>query len=119
MFCDYRIHPYIRSILFVSIRYTVVTTKLWKSNYSPYQEEIYKKICDLKDDVFTPLGYRKIAQLLNKEGYKTPRNSVFKNNHVFSIYKKGNIRKERMEREDIVEVLDTLVQVCYPIKKVH
>lgn len=117
MFCDYRIHPYINSILFVSILFTVVTTKLWKSNYSQYQEELYKKICDFKGNVFTPLGYRKIAQILNKEGYKTPRNTVFKNTHVFSIYKKGNIRKERMEREDIVEVLDTLVQVCYPLRK--
>ena len=56
--------------------------------------------------------------MLNKEGYKTPRNSVFKNTHVHSIFKKGNIRKERMERENIVEVLDTLVQVCYPIKNI-
>ena len=97
----------------------MITTKLWKSNYSLYQEEIYHKICDLKDDVFTPLGYRKIAHLLNKEGYKTPRYSIFKNTHVFSIYKKGNIRRERMERKDIVDVLDTLVQVCYPIKNIH
>lgn len=119
MFCDYRVHPYINSILFVSISVSVITTKLWKSNYSSYQEELYKKICDLKDNVFTPLGYRKKAQLLNKEGYKTPRNSVFKNTHVFSIYKKGNIRKMRMERKDIVEVLDTLVQVCYPTKKIR
>jgi len=51
VFCDYRIHPYINSILFVSITFTVVTTKLWKSNYSPYQEELYKKICDFKDDI--------------------------------------------------------------------
>ena len=117
MFCDSHIHPYISSILFVSISFTVVTTKLWKSNYSSYQEELYKKICDFKGDVFTPLGYRKIAQILNKEGYKTPRGSIFKNNHVHSIYNKGNIRKERIEKSDVVEVLDNLVQVCYPLKK--
>ncbi len=117
MFWGSYIHPFISSILFVSIRLSIITTKLWKSNYSSYQEELYNKICDFKGDVFTPMGYRKIAQILNREGYKTPRNSVFKNTHVFSIYKKGNIRKERMERDDIVEVLDTLVQVCYPLKK--
>ena len=48
--------------------------------------------------------YRKISQILNKEGLKTPRGSIFKNNHVHSIYKKGNIREERMKREDILEV---------------
>jgi hypothetical protein len=35
---------------------------------------------------------------------------VFKNNHVHSIYKKGLIREERMNREDIVEVKDFKVQ---------
>ena len=109
MYCDYRIHPYINSILFVSISITVVTTKLWKSNYSPYQEELYRKICDFKGNVFTPLGYRKIAHILNNEGYKTPRGSIFKNNHVHSIYKKGNNRKERMEREEISLVLSKLI----------
>lgn len=119
MFCDYRIHPYINCILFVSISFTVISTKLWKSNYSSYQEGLYKKICDLRGNVFTRLGYRKIAVILNKEGYKTPRGSIFKNNHVHSIYKKGNIRKERIEREDIVEILDILVQVCYPQMKIR
>jgi len=117
VFCDYRIHPYINSILFVNICFSVTSTKLWKSNYSPYQEELFDKICKLKEDVFTPLGYRKIAQLLNNEGYKTPRGSEFKNNHVHSIYKKGMIRKNRMERKDVVEVIDTLIQVCYPTIK--
>jgi len=119
VFCDYRIHPYINCILFVSITFTVISTNLWKSNYSSYQEELYKKIYDLKSNVFTPVGYRKIALILNNEGYKTPRGSIFKNNHVHSIYKKGNIRKERIEREDIVEILDILVQVCYPQMKIR
>jgi hypothetical protein len=119
VFCDYRIHPYINSILFVSISFTVVSTKLWKSNYSPYQQGLFDRIRELKDNVFTPLGYRKIAHLLNKEGYKTPRGAEFKNNHVHSIYKKGMIRKNRMESIDKVDVLDTLVQVCYPQIKPH
>ena len=51
----------------------------------------------------TPIGHRKISQILNGEGLKTPRGSLFKNNHVHSIYKKGKIREERINREDIVE----------------
>ena len=117
MFCDYRVHPYINSILFVSICFTVTSTKLWKSNYSQYQVDLFDKISKFKGDVFTPLNYKKIAELLNNEGYKTPRGSIFRNNHVFSIYKKGMIRKERLERKDVVEVQDTLVQICYPTIK--
>tara|TARA_B100000768_G_scaffold12416_1_gene12051 strand:+ start:2927 stop:3043 length:117 start_codon:yes stop_codon:yes gene_type:complete len=36
---------------------------------------------------------------------------VFKNNHVHYIYKKGLIREEGMNREDIVEVSDVIVEV--------
>ena len=57
-----------------------------------------------KEDFLTPIGYRKISQIFNEEGLKTPRGSIFKNNHVHSIYKKGKIREERINREDIVEV---------------
>tara|TARA_B110000881_G_C18398456_1_gene424700 strand:+ start:275 stop:403 length:129 start_codon:yes stop_codon:yes gene_type:complete len=35
---------------------------------------------------------------------KTPHGSIFMNNHINSIYKKGMIREERMNREDIVKV---------------
>ena len=58
----------------------------------------------------TPIGHRKISQILNGEGLKTPRGSLFKNNHVHSIYKKGKIREERINREDIVEVTNFKVQ---------
>ena len=70
-------------------------------------------LIELEDirNIFLPLfGYRKISQILNGEGLKTPRGSIFKNNHVHSIYKKGLIREERMNRKDIVEVKDFKVQ---------
>jgi len=35
---------------------------------------------------------------------------VFKNNHVHSIYKKGLIREERMNRKDIVEVSQPIIE---------
>ena len=53
----------------------------------------------------------KISQIFNKEGLKTPRGNVFKNNHVHSIYKKGLIRVERVNRLDIVEVSDLTIEV--------
>lgn len=71
---------------------------------------MFDRIRGYKEHFLTPIGYRKISQILNVEGLKTPRGSVFKNNHVHSIYKKGLIREERMNREDIVEVKDFKVQ---------
>ncbi len=55
---------------------------------------LFDKIRGYKEHFLTPIGYRKISQILNEKGLKTPRGSVFKNNHVYSIYKKGLIREE-------------------------
>jgi len=41
---------------------------------------------------------------------KTLRGNVFKNNHIHSIYKKGKIREERINREDIVEVSQVTIE---------
>ena len=83
---------------------------MWTSSYSDYQQFLFDKIKGLKDDFLTPICYRKISKLLNGEGLKTPRGNVFKNNHVHSIYKKGLIRKERMNRKDIVEVSQPIIE---------
>ena len=84
---------------------------MWTSSYSDYQQFLFDKIRGLKEDFLTPIGYRKISKILNREGLKTPRGCVFKNNHVHSIYKKGLIREKRMNREDIVEVTNPIVEV--------
>ena len=83
---------------------------MWTSSYSDYQQFLFDKIKGLKDDFLTPICYGKISKLLNGEGLKTPRGNVFKNNHVHSIYKKGLIRKERMNRKDIVEVSQPIIE---------
>ena len=64
------------------------------SNYTSYQSLLYKLVLRLQ---VRGLGYRKISQYLNNNGYKTIRGCQFKNTHVFSIIKKGNLRKERIE----------------------
>ena len=116
MFCDRSIHPLIKSILFVNVSFTVTTAKLCKHPYSPYQEELFTKISKLKEDVFTPFGYRRIAKKLKNEGGLSPYGREITPSIVQSIYNKGKVRLERINRKDIVEVTDTLVQVCYPQK---
>ena len=97
--------------LLVKFSISITTTKLWDSNYSEYQEYLYNRICEYKDKSVTPIGYRKISQIFNEEGLKTPRGSVFKNNHVHSIYKKGKIREERINREDVVIITKPIIEV--------
>ena len=95
----------------VKFSLSIITTNLWESNYTEYQQYLFNRICEYKEKSLTPIGYRKISQILNEEGLKTPRGSIFKNNHVHSIYKKGKIREERMNREDIVEVSNPIIEV--------
>ena len=35
---------------------------------------------------------------------------MFKNTHVYSIYKKGKIREERVNRDDIVEIQEYKIE---------
>ena len=96
-------HPYpLKWMLSFSV--SIITTNLWESNYSEYQQYLFNRICKYKECFLTPIGYRKISKIFNEEGLKTPRGNVFKNNYVHSIYKKGLVREERINREDIVEI---------------
>ena len=94
----------------LSFSVSIITTQLWESNYTEYQQYLFNRICKYKEDILTPIWYRKISQIFNEEGLKTPRGSIFKNNHVHSIYKKGKIREERINREDIVEVSVPIIE---------
>ncbi len=96
--------------ILVTFSISIITTNLWESNYSDYQQYLFNRICEYKENKLTPIGYRKISKIFNDEGLKTPRNSVFSSGIVHSIYKKGKIREERMNRKDIVEVGDVYIQ---------
>ena len=95
----------------MSFLVSITTTKLWKSNYSEYQQYLFNRICEYKESFVTPIWYRKISKIFNDEGLKTPRNTEFTNSKVHSIYKKGKIREERINREDIVIISPVKIEV--------
>ena len=102
-------HPYpLKWMLSFSV--SIITTNLWESNYSEYQQYLFDRICGYKENILTPIGYGKISKIFNDEGLKTPRNTEFSNSKVHSIYKKGKIREERINREDIVEVSNPTIE---------
>ena len=99
--------------LIVKFSISITTTKLWESNYSDYQQYLFNRICEYKENNVTPIGYRKISKIFNDEGLKTPRNTEFSNSKVHSMYKKGKIREERINRKDIVEVGDVSIKTIF------
>ena len=97
--------------ILISFSVSITTTKLWSSNYSEHQEYLYNRICEYKERSVTPIGYRKISKILNEEGLLSPMGKPFTNVIVFGIYKKGKVREERVNRDDIVEVSQPTIEV--------
>ena len=66
-------------------------------HYNYDQKKLYRLIKFLKDE--RGLGYRRISHILYDKGFRTIRsNKPILNNYVYSIYKNGKIREERLSR---------------------
>ena len=66
-----------------------------KHNYKLRQQQLYSLIKNYKENQH--LSYKQISELLFKDGYRSIRkNKVLKPNYVWSIYKKGLQRDERI-----------------------
>jgi len=103
-------------LILVYFSLSITSTKLWESNYSDYQEKLYNRIKGYIENSVTPIGYRRISKIFNEEGLNTPRGTSFSNSKVHSMYKKGLIREERMNRKDIVDVSPVTIElIIHPI----
>ena len=66
-----------------------------KHHYNFKQQHLYSLIKKYKDNQH--LSYKRISELLFKDGYRSIRkNKVLKPNYVWSIYKKGQQRENRI-----------------------
>ena len=76
----------------------IQTPKLSKIyHYNSYQTKLYRIIKFLIEK--KKLSLKRISDILFEKGYRSVRTkSVLKNNYVYSIYKKGKIREERINR---------------------
>ena len=82
-----------------SFTINVTTSKLTKtSHYTKRQKKLYDKIKQLKE--VEKLSHKKISDKLEKLKYRSVRSGkILKPNYIFSIYKKGKKREERINRE--------------------
>ena len=104
----------VESILF-SFDLIIRTSKLTKtSHYNSYQYKLYRLIKFLKEE--RGIGYRRISHILTEKGYRSVRtNSILKNNYIHSIYKKGKVRENRIERifDSKIEDINCTVKYYY------
>ena len=92
---------------------SIRTSKLTKtSHYTEYQQRLYDEVKRLKE--VEGYGYRRISYILYDKGYKSIRtNSILKNNSILSIYSKGKIREQRINREFKPTISDIMMFECF------
>jgi hypothetical protein len=100
-----------RQYLVLTVQLT--SSNLWMSPYSSHQTELFHLIKTQHED--GGKNFKQISDWLNDHGYKTTRDKVFTQGHVWSMYKKKTKSNERFGREFApqfksisIDVLDSL-----------
>ena len=67
------------------------------THYTGYQQKLFDEIKRLKE--IEGYGYKRISYILYDKGYRSIRtDSILRHNYIYSIYKKGKIREDRINR---------------------
>jgi len=92
--------------IIVSFNLVVKSSNLTKSShYTSYQHKLFRLIKFLKEE--RGIGYKRISHILTEKGYRSVRtNNILKNNYIYSIYYKGKIRENRINRKFDSEISD-------------
>ena len=82
----------------ISCTLSVENCNLNITNYTRYQQKLYRLIKFLKEN--RGIGYKRISHIMTEKGYRSVRTkSILKPNFIFSIYKKGKLREDRLKRK--------------------
>ena len=97
--------------IILEFKLNITSSKLSKTtHYTSYQQKLYRLIKFLKEE--RNLRYRRISYILNEKNYRSIRsNKILKHNYIYSIYYKGKIRENRINREFDSIISD--VKICY------
>ena len=98
--------------LFLKISFTlsIENCNLNISNYTRYQQKLYRLIKFMKEN--RGLGYKRISHIMTEKGYRSVRtNSILKPNFIFSIYNKGKLREGRLKKKYKSTIRDVLCLV--------
>ncbi len=94
--------------LSLSVNVDYYSSTLWTAPYSDYQQFLFDTIDRMHKD---GNSYIKIAQWLNENNHLTPRGSVFKPNHAWSIHMKKRKSIERFSRTYQPEIQDMDIHI--------
>ena len=95
--------------LILDFTISIKTSNLTKtSHYTDYQQKLYNEVKRLKE--IEGYGYRRISYILYEKGFRSIRtDSILKNNYIYSIYKKGKVREQRINRDFKTVIKDIMI----------
>ena len=85
----------------------LTTGALMLGAYSPYQKDLFERVLWMRET--KGLTFKAIADALLTEGYKAPRGGLLGAESVFSIYKKGVGRVNRLNASPRLEIREVEV----------
>jgi hypothetical protein len=93
---------------FLTLSVDYYSATLWHPPYSEYQQFLFDTISKMHAE---GNSYIKIAQWMNEQGHLTPRGSVFKPNHAWSIHMKKRKSIDRFSRTYDPEITDIGIDI--------
>lgn len=101
-------HSYEGRKFFLTLSVDYYSATLWHPPYSIYQQFLFDTISKMHAE---GNSYIKIAQWMNEQGHLTPRGSVFKPNHAWSIHMKKRKSIDRFNRSYDSEITDIGIDI--------
>ena len=93
----------------------LTSSNLWMSPYSSHQTELFHLIKTQHED--DGKNFQQISDWLNEHGYKTTRDKVFTQSHVWSMYTKKTKSNERFGREFVPNFKSISIDVMDSVPK--
>jgi DNA invertase Pin-like site-specific DNA recombinase len=101
-------HSYEGRKFFLTLSVDYYSATLWHPPYSEYQQFLFDTISKMHAE---GNSYIKIAQWMNEQGHLTPRGSIFKPNHAWSIHMKKRKSIDRFSRTYDPEITDIGIDI--------
>ena len=94
----------------ISFTLSIENCNLNITNYTRYQQKLFRLIKFMKEK--RGLGYKRISHIMTEKGYRSVRTkSILKPNFIFSIYQKGKLRENRINKKHKSSIEDIMCLV--------
>jgi hypothetical protein len=93
---------------YITLNVAYYSATLWHPPYSEYQQFLFDTISKMHAE---GNSYIKIAQWMNEQGHLTPRGSIFKPNHAWSIHMKKRKSIDRFSRSYDPQITDIGIDI--------